>query len=124
MQSLSIVIPVYNEEDNIGPLVSRITEAMSGWDGNVEILFVDDGSKDRTLELLKEAQARDPRIRIAHFIWHLQYSARCGKLLTSLSASDSGLSPVKLKIPRLELFSVYTVICQQLPLRADIGDTE
>ena len=53
MQSLSIVIPVYNEEDNIGPLVSRIAEAMSGWDGNVEILFVDDGSKDRTVEIVR-----------------------------------------------------------------------
>jgi glycosyltransferase involved in cell wall biosynthesis len=67
MQSLSIVIPVYNEEGNIRPLVARISEAMSGWQGAVEILFVDDGSSDRTLELLKESQAEDSRIRIAHF---------------------------------------------------------
>lgn len=67
MQSLSIVIPVYNEEGNIGPLIARISEAMSGWEGTVEILFVDDGSTDRTLELLKESQASDHRIRIAHF---------------------------------------------------------
>ncbi len=67
MQSLSIVIPVYNEEDNIGSLVARLKEAMSGWEGSVEILFVDDGSSDRTLELLKEAQAGDARVRIAHF---------------------------------------------------------
>jgi glycosyltransferase involved in cell wall biosynthesis len=67
MQSLSIVIPVYNEEDNIGSLVARLKEAMSGWEGSIEILFVDDGSSDRTLELLKEAQAGDARVRIAHF---------------------------------------------------------
>lgn len=67
MKSLSIVIPVYNEESNIVPLVARISEAMSGWEGAVEVLFVDDGSSDQSLELLKEFQAKDSRIRIAHF---------------------------------------------------------
>jgi len=75
MQSLSIVIPVYNEEGNIGPLIARISEAMCGWEGTVEILFVDDGSTDRTLELLKESQAKDPRIRIAHFLKNMGQTA-------------------------------------------------
>ncbi len=74
-ESLSIVIPVYNEEENIQPLVGRIEEAIAGWNGSVEILFVDDGSGDKTLELLKEAQRRDSRIRIAHFRKNLGQTA-------------------------------------------------
>ena len=57
--SLTIVIPVYNEVDNIQPLVERLGAALAGWPGALEILFVDDGSTDRTLDLLKQAQRSD-----------------------------------------------------------------
>ena len=83
-ESLSIVIPVYNEEDNVGPLVARLREALTGWSGAVEILFVDDGSRDATLELLKEAQRSDPRIRIATFSKNLGQTAA----MAVLSALD------------------------------------
>jgi glycosyltransferase involved in cell wall biosynthesis len=67
MQDLTVVIPVYNEEENIQPLAERLAGALSGWTGMVEFLFVDDGSTDKTLERLKQAQEHDARIRIAHF---------------------------------------------------------
>lgn len=65
--TLSVVIPVYNEAENIAPLGAKLTAALEGWAGEIEILFVDDGSTDRTLDLLRELQQADPRVRIAHF---------------------------------------------------------
>ena len=48
-KAISIIIPTYNERDNITPLVERIDHALSGYD--YEIVFVDDGSQDGTAEL-------------------------------------------------------------------------
>lgn len=50
---ISVIVPVYNEEENIGKLHSRIVEAMNGQKDFYEIIFVDDGSKDRSLEAMK-----------------------------------------------------------------------
>src|SRR5690242_21025014 len=73
--SLTVVIPVYNEADNIRPLVERLETALGGWPGPLEMILVDDGSADDTLDLLREAQRREPRIRIVHFAHHLGQTA-------------------------------------------------
>jgi dolichol-phosphate mannosyltransferase len=65
---LSIVIPCYNEEEVIGETVKRITAFCSQLrDLNVELIFVDDGSRDRTRELLKGYAAVDSRIKLVCF---------------------------------------------------------
>jgi len=125
MQSLSIVIPVYNEEGNIGPLVARIAEAMSGWDGTVEILFVDDGSSDRTLNLLKEAQQNDGRIRIAHFQKNLGQTAAmaAGFRLArgeAVATIDADLQNDPMEIPRLaRMLKDWDVVCGVRTRRKD-----
>ena len=53
---LSIVIPVYNEEANIGAVLARVTEVLAGIGKRYEILAVNDGSTDRTLDVLKQCQ--------------------------------------------------------------------
>ena len=73
--ALSVVIPVYNEAENIRPLVEQMGSALRAARGRVEMLFVDDGSTDQTLALLKDAQAKDARIRIAHFRRNLGQTA-------------------------------------------------
>ena len=73
--ALSVVIPVYNEAENIRPLVERLGSSLRTAPGQIEMLFVDDGSTDQTLTLLKEAQAKDARIRIAHFRHNLGQTA-------------------------------------------------
>lgn len=73
--ALSIVIPVYNEAENISPLAARLKSAFSHFSGTVEFIFVDDGSTDSTLEELRAAQRTDPRIRILYFPKNLGQTA-------------------------------------------------
>lgn len=60
---LSVVVTVYNEEENIEPLVSRIVAALEGYD--FEMVYVDDGSKDGTLRALRAIT--DERLRVVEF---------------------------------------------------------
>ena len=61
---ISVVIPAYNEEDNIAEMYNRIVAAAPVWGDNFEILIVDDGSRDRTLEICERIGALDPRFKV------------------------------------------------------------
>jgi glycosyltransferase involved in cell wall biosynthesis len=60
----SLVLPAYNEEGVIQELVARLTQVMDLLDGEAEAIIVDDGSRDRTYELLLEATREEPRLRL------------------------------------------------------------
>jgi glycosyltransferase involved in cell wall biosynthesis len=64
---LSVVIPVFNEGANIGPLCARIAPVLDKVTDRWEIVFVDDGSADDTLERVRAESARDPRIGAVSF---------------------------------------------------------
>ena len=67
-QMLSVVIPCFNEEEVIGETIRRLKMFCSDLKNlDVELIFVDDGSHDRTRELLKGYAATDPRIKIVGF---------------------------------------------------------
>lgn len=125
MQSLSIVIPVYNEQENIVPLVQRTLEAISSWHGKVEIVFVDDGSSDQTMDLLRHAQARDHRIRIAHFQKNMGQTAAmaAGFRLArgeKIATIDADLQNDPAEIPRLvEMLKDWDVVCGVRTQRQD-----
>ena len=60
---ISVAIPVYNEERVIPELLRRVRSVLDEIPGGPhEIMFVDDGSSDRTLEIVTEAATQDPRI--------------------------------------------------------------
>ena len=63
---LSVVVPVYNEEENVNPLCQELTEALSGKFG-YELIFVDDGSDDSSFSALRNLQEKDHRLRIIRF---------------------------------------------------------
>jgi glycosyltransferase involved in cell wall biosynthesis len=58
----SIVVPFHNEEENLPPLYRRLTKVMEDLGEDYELVFVDDGSADRTPAILREISALDPRI--------------------------------------------------------------
>lgn len=64
---LSIIIPVFNEEQNIRPLHQRLSEALEGQELTYEIIAVDDGSSDRSFAILKELHAQDEHLKIVRF---------------------------------------------------------
>lgn len=61
---LSVVFPVYNEEENIPILLDEIAKALGGGPWTYEIVAVDDGSNDRSLEVLRAARATHPSLRV------------------------------------------------------------
>lgn len=63
----SVVVPVFNEEGNVEALVARTVPVMEKLGEPFELLFVDDGSKDKTPKLLRKVAAADPRIRVVRF---------------------------------------------------------
>jgi polyisoprenyl-phosphate glycosyltransferase len=63
----SIVIPLYNEEGILPRLVERLQQTMSEFDGPAEVVMVDDGSRDSTVQLVQTASARDPRFKLIQF---------------------------------------------------------
>jgi dolichol-phosphate mannosyltransferase len=60
---LSIVIPAYNEEACVAVLIERLTKVLEPLSLSFEIVFVDDGSTDRTWQAVEEMQTREPRVR-------------------------------------------------------------
>src|SRR5688500_8988886 len=61
---LSVVFPVYNEEENVPILLGEIARALEGKGWTYEIVAVDDGSSDRSLAVLRESRALHPTLRV------------------------------------------------------------
>lgn len=64
---LSIVVPLYNEEESVAAMHAAIESAMREYPIDYEILFVDDGSRDRTFEIATGLADADPRLRVLKF---------------------------------------------------------
>lgn len=65
---LSIVVPLYNEEENIDALFARLLKIEAGLPVELEYVFVDDRSEDRTFELTRKLFSRHPRIHLIRFV--------------------------------------------------------
>ena len=63
---VSVVVPMLNEQDNIGPLYEQVTQSLTG-KYDYEIIFVDDGSSDNSFEILTALQADDAKLRLIRF---------------------------------------------------------
>ncbi len=65
--SISVVVPVFEEEENLRPLHAEITAALDLLGESAEVLYVDDGSRDQSLAVLLDLRRSDPRIRVVQF---------------------------------------------------------
>lgn len=116
MVKLSIVLPVYNEEENIAPLYKELKSVLNKINESYEIIFVDDGSTDKSFELMKKL--KDKNIKIIKFRKNFGQSAalqagfdNCkGELVVSM---DSDLQNDPGDIPKLieKLKEGYDCVC-------------
>ncbi|MCX7648411.1 MAG: glycosyltransferase, partial [Elusimicrobiales bacterium] len=63
MSKISVIVPVYDEEENINPLYEEITRQLNDF----ELVFVDDGSKDKSWDKIKEIALKDKRVKAIRF---------------------------------------------------------
>ncbi|MFC3550720.1 glycosyltransferase family 2 protein [Lysobacter cavernae] len=80
---LSVVVPVFNERDNVAPLVGEITAALRGV-LPFEIVYVDDHSRDDTLDVLRALKAQVPELRVIH---HVSQSGQSTAIRTGVKAA-------------------------------------
>jgi polyisoprenyl-phosphate glycosyltransferase len=78
----SIVVPIYNEEESFGALVSRLAAVMDQLDGPAEVVLVDDGSRDGSYALMLAANREDPRFKV------LQLSRNFGHQIAITAGMD------------------------------------
>ncbi len=67
MESISVIVPLYNEKESLRQLHAGIVEELKRFDAEAEIIYVDDGSTDGSAEILEEIQSFDPRVTIIRF---------------------------------------------------------
>ena len=86
MTQLSVVVPVFDERDNVVPLINEITAALRG-QIDFEIVYVDDYSKDDTLAVLSAAKADNPELRVIH---HVAQSGQSAAIRNGVKAARGG----------------------------------
>lgn len=67
MSLYSVIIPLYNEEEVVKECIKRVTAVCEKLDGKYEIIFVNDGSSDRTEEIVRKACAQNPSLKLINF---------------------------------------------------------
>ena len=83
MKKISIIIPAYNEEESLPILYERIENLMENMKNyEFEILFVNDGSKDKTIKIIKEMREKDSRI------CYVDFSRNFGKEIAMIAGLD------------------------------------
>jgi len=114
---LSLVIPCYNEQDNLRALIKAIREAVDPLRLPYEVVITDDCSRDRSWEILKELAAADPRVRGQRFAFNCGESAASwaglkaarGKYLVTL---DADLQNDPKDLPKfLEALKQFDCVC-------------
>ena len=82
---ISVVVPVYNEQENIDPLTRELAEVLAEVDRPYEIIFVDDGSTDASPQKIEDLRREFPGIRV------LRFKNNCGQT----SAFDAGFKAAR-----------------------------
>lgn len=115
---LSIVVPIFNEEGNIGPLWDEIRATLDACDYSFELIFVDDGSTDGSRDSERRIMMDDPRIRTIFLKRHsgktealaTGFKAACGNIIIIM---DADLQDVPAEIPRFieKIDQGFDVVC-------------
>lgn len=115
--ALSIVIPLYNEEPNVAPLLAELSQVLASMPIAYEVLVIDDGSVDGTFEAVRRVQANDARVRVFRFTRNFGQTAALaagfayarGQFIVTF---DGDLQNDPQDIPRLlDIARVHDVVC-------------
>jgi glycosyltransferase involved in cell wall biosynthesis len=117
MKDLSIIVPVYNEEENLRPLFEEMRAALDGRDLDYEVLFVDDGSGDGSYAVLRQLYQEDPRVVAVRFRRNFGQTAAfaagfdyaCGRVVVTIDA-DRQNDPADIPALLEELAQGYDVV--------------
>jgi dolichol-phosphate mannosyltransferase len=85
---LSIVVPLYNEAENVLPLAREIAESLKNQSASWELILVDDASTDETWARIREARRQDPRVR---GLRHARNAGQSAALWTGIQSSQAPL---------------------------------
>lgn len=100
---ISIVIPIYNEEENIQHLYSRLNAASPSWKDTFEVILVDDGSRDRSCELIRDICEQDARYKLVKLSRNFGHQAAISAGLRQASGNCAVIMDGDLQDPPEEL---------------------
>lgn len=111
MKKISVIIPCYNEEEALCVYYHEMKRVMEEMDEvEFELLFIDDGSKDRTLDILKEMNRKDDRCRFYSFSRNFGKEAAMYAGLSHASGDYAAIMDVDLQDPPTLLPQMYDIL--------------
>ena len=114
--SISVFLPCFNEQDNVGPLVNKIINVLESIEADFEVIIVNDGSRDSTSEVAEKIACSDGRVKVVNHKTNLGYGSalRSGfksstKHLVFFTDGD-GQFDISEVVPLLNLMREYDVV--------------
>ena len=110
MNKISLIVPCYNEEANIKPFYNAIMEIYTGGginDADFELLFVNDGSKDNTLQEIRAVHEKDSRVKCVSFSRNFGKEAALFAGIRNVTGDCTVLLDADLQHPPFVLVEMY-----------------
>ena len=113
MPDISVVVPCYNEAPVLDQFYDRITQVAAGMDASFEFLFINDGSRDDTLAVIKRLREKDDRVRYVSFSRNFGKEAGIFAGLQNAAGSYVAVMDADLQDPPELLPQMYAILTQE-----------
>lgn len=113
MEKIGVIVPCYNEEESLPYFYKEMQKVMEQMDVEFELLFVNDGSKDKTLDILKDFAKKDERVRFLSFSRNFGKEAAIYAGLQHVNGDYVTLMDADLQDPPEKLILMYQVLIEE-----------
>lgn len=113
MKKIGVIVPCYNEEESLPYFYKEMQKVMEQMDVEFELLFVNDGSKDKTLDILKDFAKKDERVRFLSFSRNFGKEAAIYAGLQHVNGDYVTLMDADLQDPPEKLIVMYQVLIEE-----------
>ena len=113
MEKIGVIVPCYNEEESLPYFYKEMQKVMEQMDVEFELLFVNDGSKDKTLDILKDFAKKDERVRFLSFSRNFGKEAAIYAGLQHVNGDYVTLMDADLQDPPEKLIVMYQVLIKE-----------